>query len=85
MGNDNAAFSVSDSDMGKRIIAVPFVLSDVGNSASGGSGNQIVTIRPQCLAQLVGTSLYYRIKVNNAYVPISGDAVAVTMVGERVD
>lgn len=69
---DNAAWSVSDADMLKRISVIPFNMSILGANQSAH-----VPVGEDLLA-VGSTNFNFLVRVTNAYVPVSGEILTVS-------
>jgi hypothetical protein len=77
---DNAAFSVSDSEIKTCIGRVGFALENVGGNGFFHATNLNI------LATLVGSAdLRFLVRVRNAYTPVSGEVITVTIKAIQLD
>jgi hypothetical protein len=79
--NDNAAFTVSDTEYLTAVAIIPFTMVSIGNATSGAGGNVGVQVSGLNIGfTTVGSAnLRFLIKVINAYTPVSAETLTVRL------
>lgn len=82
--NDNAAFALSDADVLKLVLVLPFTLASTV-AGSGTNSAAIISNINKTYSCVSSANLRFLIKVKNAYTPISGEVLQVRLGIEQLN